>query len=78
MRWCWNAVLKIRNAMATYGYAFFLLSRRGPSALEVESDLREYPPGRAVVHFFMPGMPANFNKLGSELLGWLTHACHCE
>lgn len=39
--------------------------------MEVESNLREDPLDRAVVHFFMPGMPANFNKLGSELLAWL-------
>lgn len=49
----------------------FLLSRRGPSALEVESEVREEPPVRAEAHFFIPGMPADFNKIGAALLTWL-------
>jgi hypothetical protein len=29
------------------------------------------PVLRAEVHFFIPGMPADFNRLGSELTKWL-------
>jgi hypothetical protein len=57
-----------------YGYLrlrFFLLSRRGPSAMEVESEVREDPPVRADAHFFIPGMPADFNRMGSALIAWL-------
>ena len=57
-----------------YGYfrmRVLLLSRRGPSALEIESEVREDPPVRAECHFFIPGMPADFNRLGSELTRWL-------
>lgn len=57
-----------------YGYLrlrVFLLSRRGPSALEVESEVRGDPPVRAEAHFFIPGMPADFNRMGSELIAWL-------
>lgn len=64
-----------------YGYLrlrVFLLSRRGPSALEVESEVREDLPFRAEAHFFIPGMPADFNRMGSGLIGcWRTLACHC-
>lgn len=49
----------------------FLLSRRGPSALEVESEVRDDPPVRAEAHFFIPGMPGDFNRIGSELIAWL-------
>ncbi len=58
-----------------YGYLrlrVFLLSRRGPSALEVESEVRKDPPERAEAHFFIPGMPADFNKMGSALISWLS------
>jgi len=58
----------------SYGYLrlrVFLLSLRGPSALEVESEVREDPPVRAEAHFFIPGMPADFNRMGSELIAWL-------
>ncbi|HET8669301.1 MAG TPA: hypothetical protein VFM05_01385 [Candidatus Saccharimonadales bacterium] len=57
-----------------YGYLrlrVFLLSRRGISALEVESEVREDPPVRAEAHFFISGMPADFNKMGSALIAWL-------
>ncbi|HXQ34186.1 MAG TPA: hypothetical protein VN843_09250 [Anaerolineales bacterium] len=49
----------------------FLLSRRGPSALEVESEVRGDPPLRSETHFFIPGLPADFNTMGSELTAWL-------
>ena len=58
-----------------YGYfrmRVFLLSLRGPSALEIESEVRGDPPVRAEAHFFIPGMPADFNRMGSELIAWLT------
>ena len=50
----------------------FLLKRTGPSALEVESEVRGDPPVRAEAHFFIPGMPADFNRMGSALSAWLT------
>ena len=49
----------------------FLLKPLGLSALEVESEVREHLPDRAEVHFFIPGMPADFNRMGSKLIGWL-------
>jgi hypothetical protein len=58
-----------------YGYLrlrVFLLSRRGTAALEVESEVREDPPVRAEAHFFIPGLPADFNKMGSALIAWLS------
>ena len=57
-----------------YGYfrmRVFLLRPLGQSALELESEVREDPPVSAEVHFFIPGMPADFNRLGSELTRWL-------
>lgn len=57
-----------------YGYfrmRVLLLKRTGPSALEVESEVRGDPPVRAEAHFFIPGMPADFNRMGSELIAWL-------
>lgn len=57
-----------------YGYfrmRVFLLRPQGYSALELESEVREDPPVTAEVHFFMPGMPADFNRMGSELTRWL-------
>ena len=62
-----------------YGYLrmrVFLLSRRGPSALEIESDIREDPPDRAEAHFFIPGMPADFNRMGAALTAWLADTKH--
>ena len=49
----------------------FLLKPLGLSALELESEVREDPPVRAEVHFFIPGMPADFNRMGSKLIEWL-------
>ena len=49
----------------------FLLNPLGPSALEIESEVREDPPVRAEIHFFIPGFPADFNRMGSELIRWL-------
>jgi len=57
-----------------YGYLrmrVFLLSPTGQSALEVESDVRGDPPVRAEAHFFIPGLPADFNRMGSALIAWL-------
>jgi hypothetical protein len=62
-----------------YGYLrlrVFLLSPRGPSALEVESEVREDPPVRAEAHFFIPGMPADFNRMGAALTSWLADTTH--
>ena len=49
----------------------FLLTPLGYSALEFESEVREEPPVRAESHFFIPGMPSAFNRMGSSLSGWL-------
>lgn len=49
----------------------FMFKPTGPSALEVESEVRGDPPVRAEVHFFIPGMPADFNRMGSALIAWL-------
>lgn len=46
----------------------FLLRLTGFSALEVESEVRGDPPVCAEAHFFIPGMPADFNRMGSELI----------
>jgi len=58
----WHDYLRLR---------VFLLSPRGPSALEVESEVRGDPPHCAETHFFIPGLPADFNRMGSELIAWL-------
>ena len=49
----------------------FLLKLTGHSALEFESEVRGDPPLRAESHFFIPGWPADFNRLGSKLIAWL-------
>lgn len=49
----------------------FLLRPTGASALEVESEVRGDPPLRAEAHFFIPGMPADFNRMGSAVIAWL-------
>ena len=49
----------------------FMLRLTGYSALEVESEVRGDPPVRAEAHFFIPGMPADFNRVGSALIAWL-------
>lgn len=49
----------------------FLVKRTGLSALEFESEVRGDPPLRSESHFFLPGWPADFNRMGSELLAWL-------
>ncbi|HXS92152.1 MAG TPA: hypothetical protein VN705_22535 [Steroidobacteraceae bacterium] len=51
----------------------FLLKATGRSALELESEVRGTPPVRAESHFFIPGMPADFNRLGSGLVAWLAN-----
>lgn len=48
-----------------------LLKPTGSSALEIESEVRGDPPLCAETHFFIPGMPADFNRMGSELITWL-------
>ena len=48
----------------------FVLRPTGHSALEIESEIRGVPPSRAESHFFIAGMPADFNRLGSELAAW--------
>lgn len=56
-----------------YGYfrmRLFLLKPTGLSALEIESEVRLAPPLRAEAHFFIPGLPADFNRIGSELNAW--------
>jgi hypothetical protein len=51
----------------------FLLKPTGQSALELESQVRGSPPVRAEFHFFIPGMPADFNRIGAELATWLAN-----
>lgn len=60
-----------------YGYMrmrVFVLKATGKSALEFESEVRGEPPVRAESHFFVPGMPADFNRMGAELAVWLKEA----
>ncbi len=49
----------------------FVLKPTGSSALEIESEIGGSPPLRAENHFFIPGMPADFNRFGSELVAWV-------
>ena len=48
-----------------------LLGPTGQSALEFESEVRGDPPVRAECHFFVAGMPADFNRMGVELAAWM-------
>ena len=48
-----------------------LVKPTGQSALEFESEVREDPPFRAECHFFVAGLPADFNRMGAELAAWL-------
>jgi len=49
----------------------FVLKSNGHSALEVDSRMRGEPPACAELHFYVPGMPADFNRVGLELSAWL-------
>jgi hypothetical protein len=49
----------------------FVLAPTGHSAIEVESQLRGIAPRLAETHFFIPGLPADFNRVGKELANWL-------
>ena len=49
----------------------FVLKPAGHSAMEIESEVRGTPPVCATTHFYVPGKPADFNRLGTELLKWL-------
>lgn len=51
----------------------FLLKATGQSALEFESEVRADPPVCAEVHFFIGGMPADFNRMGQEITLWLAN-----
>lgn len=62
---------KAPNVHDYFRLRVFLLKRTGPSALEFESEVRGDPPYSAESHFFIPGWPADFNRLGSELIAWL-------
>ena len=62
---------KDTNAYGYFRMRVFLLKPMGLSALEFESEVRGDPPDRAEAHFFMPGMPADFNRMGSQLIDWL-------
>jgi hypothetical protein len=62
---------KARNFHDYFRLRLFLLKPTGQSALELESEVRGDPPLRAESHFFIPGWPADFNRLGSALLAWL-------
>lgn len=49
----------------------FLLKATGQSALEFISEVRADAPVCAEVHFFIGGMPADFNRMGEEITRWL-------
>jgi hypothetical protein len=51
----------------------FLVKPTGQSALELESQVRGSPPVQAEFHFFIIGMPADFNRIGTELAAWLAN-----
>jgi len=59
-----------------YGYFWlrvFLLKPTGHSAVEIESEVHLDPPHRVEVRFFIPGMPADFNRMGADLMEWLAN-----
>jgi hypothetical protein len=58
----WHGYLRLR---------VFVLNATGHSAMEVESDVRGSPPVSATSHFYVPGTPADFNRLGSEMSDWV-------
>jgi hypothetical protein len=60
----WHDYLRMR---------IFMLTSTGQSALELESEVRGSAPSRAEAHFFVPGMPADFNRLGAEIVAWLSN-----
>jgi hypothetical protein len=49
----------------------FCLKPTGQSAMEVESEVRAAPPLFAKGHFYIPGMPADFNRMGHSIASWL-------
>jgi hypothetical protein len=49
----------------------FVLKPNGHSVLEIESEVRSNPPSRAKCHFFIAGMPADFNHLGAAIELWI-------
>jgi len=49
----------------------FVLNPNGHSALEIESEVRGAAPVRAESHFFVAGLPADFNNLGKKIATWL-------
>ena len=49
-----------------------VLAPTGHSALEYRSRVCGRPPVRADSHFYVPGMPADFNSLGARLVAWLS------
>jgi hypothetical protein len=58
----WHDYLRLR---------VFVLKPTGHSAMEVDSDVRGAPPVCATTHFYATGEPADFNRLGAEILKWL-------
>ena len=58
----WHDYLRLR---------VFVVKPTGQSALEIESEIRGDPPVCAESHFFISGMPADFNRLGSALAAWV-------
>jgi hypothetical protein len=49
----------------------FVLKPNGHSVLEIESEVRSDPPSREKCHFFIAGMPADFNRLGASIEAWI-------
>jgi hypothetical protein len=49
----------------------FMLKVTGQSALEFTSVVRGSPPICSEDHFFVSGLPADFNRLGVALQDWL-------
>ncbi|MFC4312199.1 hypothetical protein ACFPN2_24165 [Steroidobacter flavus] len=50
----------------------FLIKPTGQSALEVESEVRGAAPLRAEAHFYVRGLPMDFNRVGAAINAWLT------
>src|SRR5690606_28437008 len=48
-----------------------LIRATGQSVLEIESQVRGSPPATAECHFYVAGMPADFNAMGAAISAWV-------
>lgn len=39
--------------------------------MEFETEVRGDPPVKAQCHFYISGLPADFNRIGKELAEWI-------